>query len=114
MRLLHVIPLVVVLGCGAGAGNGDLDADSDDGDAVAQSFALSTQSIEVSISDGTTTLTGANAPAGFALSVASPPGVNSTLNLLANCAAPCARYFPSGSSAQQAGDTFRIQDYSSS
>ena len=66
--------------------------------------------ITVSLSDGTTTVT---SKAGFALSASSPLNTNTTLNLLTGCTAPCTRFFPSGGLTQGAGDTFKIQDVSS-
>ncbi|HSE46796.1 MAG TPA: hypothetical protein VLA89_15865 [Gemmatimonadales bacterium] len=71
---------------------------------------LASAAITVSLSDGTTTKTSLT---GFALSVASVAPANTTLNILTSCTAPCTRFFPSGGLTQGAGDTFKIQDVSS-
>ena len=71
---------------------------------------LASASITVTLSDGTTTR--GSGATGFLLSVTSPAGQNTTLNIL-NCAAPCTRFFPSGQATKQATDTFQIQDISS-
>ncbi len=80
-------------------------------------------SINVTISDGTTTLTPDTAGVldrGFSLSGTATAGLTDTLNILAltasvggNCIAPCTRHFPSGNAVAQTGDTFKIQDISS-
>jgi hypothetical protein len=71
---------------------------------------LASANITVTLSDGTTTR--GSGATGFLLSVTSPAGQNTTLNIL-NCAAPCTRFFPSGQATKQSTDTFQIQDISS-
>jgi hypothetical protein len=88
--------------------------------------------VRVTISDGTTLLTADGGcltsgttcssfsitadqvlTRGFALKGASPAGTTTTLNLLGTCV-PCpARHFPSGSASPLSGDTFKLEDSSS-
>ena len=83
---------------------------------TAQAFA----DIRVNISDGVTTLSSSNQTTGFVLSIPAPKwdatqNGNQTLNILKCSTPPCKINFPSGvvGTTPQAGDTFRIEDISS-
>jgi hypothetical protein len=69
---------------------------------------LAVAAVKVTISDGVTTRSASFT--GFTLSAATSAGTTTTLNILSSSP----RFFPSGATTQQSGDSFRIENVSSS
>jgi hypothetical protein len=78
--------------------------------------AVSEANIFVTISDGPRTLTASTNLLRLSQTITTPsltaPDTTTTMFLL-TCTAPCTAFFPSGKATQQNGDTFKIQDVSS-
>ena len=78
--------------------------------------AVSEANIFVTISDGPHTVTASTGLLRLSQTITTPilsaPDTTTTMFLL-TCTAPCTAFFPSGQATQQNGDTFKIQDVSS-
>ena len=83
---------------------------------VLASATASHANIFVKISDGATTVDASRGVLVLTKSSQAPTGttdVTDILNVLTCAVRPCTAFFPSGAATQQAGDTFKIQDVSS-